>query len=146
MLTHRRSQARYSRARTRELCRSMIGSGRSRSVVYCRPRLDSIMSVHIALLGGINVGGHNKVAMSELRDLLAALGFAGARSLLQSGNLVFESPRLTGAALERLLEVETAKRLEVSVEYLVRTADEWERIVARNPFPNEARRDPSHLV
>ena len=104
------------------------------------------MSIHIALLRGINVGGHNRVAMSDLRDLLAALGLAGAKSLLQSGNLVFQTDRLTGAALERLLEQETAKRLDVSADYVVRSADEWEKIVARNPFPKEAKNDPSHLV
>lgn len=104
------------------------------------------MSNYVALLRGINVGGRNKVAMSDLRDLLGTLGFAGACSLLQSGNLVFESARRPAAALERLLEVETAKRLQVSIDYLVRSAAELQTIVARNPFPHEAKRDPSHLV
>jgi uncharacterized protein (DUF1697 family) len=104
------------------------------------------MSIHVALLRGINVGGHNRVAASDLRDLLGALGFAGAKSLLQSGNLVFESDRQTGAELERLLEVETAERLHVTADYFVRTADEWATMIARNPFPEEAERDPSHLV
>src|SRR5262249_28575506 len=54
--------------------------------------------------------------------------------------------RWTGASLERLLEVETASRLGVSVDYLVRTAEEWETMVARNPFAAEAERDPSHLL
>src|SRR5262245_53671936 len=105
-----------------------------------------VMAIHVALLRGINVGGRNLVAMSDLRDLLAALGFAGAKSLLQSGNLVFESDRQTGAELERLLEVETAKRLDVTADYLVRSAEEWATLVARNPFLEEAKRDPGHLV
>lgn len=104
------------------------------------------MSVHIALLRGINVGGHNVVAMSDLRDLFGALGLVGATSLLQSGNLVFQSDQLKDAALEHLLEVETAKRLNVSADYLVRSAAEWDKIVARNPFPEEAKNDPGHLV
>src|SRR5260370_41008507 len=103
------------------------------------------MSMYVALLRGINVGGRNQVAMPGLRDLLAALGFDGVKSLLQSGNLVFESDRRTDAELERLLEVETAKRLDVSVNYLVRSANEWKTMVARNPFPDEAKHDPSHL-
>jgi uncharacterized protein (DUF1697 family) len=45
-----------------------------------------------------------------------------------------------------LLEVETKKRLAASVEYFVRTAEEWATIVARNPFPVEARNDPGHLI
>lgn len=104
------------------------------------------MSVQIALLRGINVGGHGKVAMSDLRDLVAGLGFSGVTTLLQSGNVVFQSDRLTGAKLEQLLEKETDKRLGVSADYLVRSAADWKKIVARNPFPKEAKSDPSHLV
>src|SRR5205085_2504219 len=100
----------------------------------------------IALLRGINVGGHNMVAMSDLRDLFTALGLVAARSLLQSGNLVFQSEHLTGAALEHLLEAETAKRLNVSAYYLVRRAAQWQKIIARNPFPMEAKNDPGHLL
>jgi uncharacterized protein (DUF1697 family) len=104
------------------------------------------MPIHIALLRGVNVGGRNMVAMADLRDLLGTLGFAEARSLLQSGNLVFQGDRRSGATLERLLEVETEKRLGLSVDYMVRTAKEWQSIVAGNPFPDEAARDPSHLI
>jgi uncharacterized protein (DUF1697 family) len=104
------------------------------------------MPIHIALLRGINVGGRKLVSMSDLRDLFEALRFRDVKSLLQSGNLIFQSDRRTGAALEGLLEVETKKRLDVSVDYFVRTAEEWESIVARNPFPEEAKLDPSHLV
>src|SRR5437868_184909 len=99
------------------------------------------MTIHVALLRGINVGGRNAVAMSDLRNLFGDLGFTGVTTLLQSGNLVFQSDQLTGAALERLLEKETAKRLGVAADYIVRSAEEWERTVARNPFPKEAKDD-----
>src|SRR5437879_4855836 len=104
------------------------------------------MPCQIALLRGINVGGRNLVAMSDLRALMEALGFAGAKTLLQSGNLVFQSGRQTSSALERLLEVETQRRLGASVSYLLRSADEWGKIIARNPFPKQAEADPSHLL
>jgi uncharacterized protein (DUF1697 family) len=104
------------------------------------------MPNHIALLRAINVGGRNLVAMSDLRDLLERLGFAGAKTLLQSGNLIFQSDQRTGAALERLLEVETEKRFRIPVDYFARTAEEWEKVVARNPFPKEAKTDPGHLL
>lgn len=102
--------------------------------------------VHIALLRGINVGGRKRIAMSDLRTLFTKLGFRGVQSLLQSGNFIFESDGRTGAELERLLEVETAKHVKVPTDYLIRTSDEWTKIVARNPFPGQARDDPSHLV
>jgi uncharacterized protein (DUF1697 family) len=104
------------------------------------------MSTQIALLRAVNVAGHNKVAMSDLRALLEDLDFADAKSLLQSGNLVFRSNRISGSALEKLLEKETAKRLGLTTDYFVRGADEWKKIVARNPFPKEARTEPGHLV
>ena len=102
--------------------------------------------MQIALLRGINVGGNKMVAMTALRDLLAALGFTNVRSLLQSGNLVFEGDRQSGAALERLLETETEKRLHVAVDYMVRSAKDIKAVIAQNPFPDEAERDPSHLL
>ncbi len=86
------------------------------------------------------------VAMSDLRDLATALGFGQPRTLLQSGNLVFASDRLTGEPLERRLEVECRKRLGLETDFLVRTAKEWRALVSRNPFPIEAKRDPSHLL
>src|ERR1700730_14408168 len=73
------------------------------------PRLTMI--IHIALLRAINVGGHNLGAMSDLRQLFADLGFPGAKSLLQSGNVVFESPQAADAEVERRLEKEIAERL-----------------------------------
>jgi len=100
----------------------------------------------VALLRGINVGGHNQIAMADLRSLFESLGFSSVKSLLQSGNVVFESERLKRQAVERLLEVETAKRLGVSVDYLVRSAKELQTIIANNPFEQEAKRDASHLV
>ena len=102
--------------------------------------------VHIALLRAINLGGRNRVAMSDLKNLFATLGFPGVQSLLQSGNVVFESAKRTAAELERLLELETEKHLKVRADYLVRTSREWKEIVARNPFPGEAKDDPSHLL
>ena len=103
-------------------------------------------TIHIALLRGVNVGGHRAVAMSDLRDLITDLGFSDARTLLESGNLVFRGDGRSGAALEQLLETEASKRLGLQADFLVRSGDEWEDVVAHNPFPKEAERDPSHLV
>jgi uncharacterized protein (DUF1697 family) len=103
------------------------------------------MAVHIALLRAINLGSHKKVAMADLRTLLGDLGFNDVRTLLQTGNLVFES-KATPEKVEGLLEKEAAKQLGLETEFFVRTAAEWDKIVKRNPFPDEAKRDPAHLV
>jgi uncharacterized protein (DUF1697 family) len=86
------------------------------------------------------------VAMADLRNLLGVLGFEAAKSILQSGNLTFHCHGLTAAALERLLEVETARRLNVAPDYVVRTASEWNAVIASNPFAAQAKIDPSHLL
>jgi uncharacterized protein (DUF1697 family) len=104
------------------------------------------MTTYIALLRGVNVGGHKQVTMGDLRDLFTQLGFVEPRSLLQSGNLVFQSHARTGAQLERLLEAEAETRLALQTDFFVRSAQEWQAVVAHNPFREEAERDPGHLV
>jgi uncharacterized protein (DUF1697 family) len=103
--------------------------------------------MYVALLRAVNVGGRNMVAMSDLRAMLADLGFEKGQSLLQSGNLVFEaSGRRSTARLEAELERATSDRLGVATDFFVRNANEWREIVETNPFPEEARDDPGHLL
>jgi len=102
--------------------------------------------VHIALVRAVNVGGKNAVGMAELRELVTGLGFGDVRSLLASGNLVFRGGRAKGAALERLLEREAARRLGLETDFLVRTPAELDAVIEHNPFPAEAERDPGRLV
>ena len=104
------------------------------------------MSRHVALLRAVNLGPHNKVGMADLRALIDALGLGDAKTLLQSGNLVFDGGTRTPAALERLLADGARQRLGLDTDFFVRTAAEWRAVVAANPFPDEARRDPAHLV
>ena len=104
------------------------------------------MTAHIALLRAVNLPGHNKVAMRDLLEILARLGMREARSLLQSGNLVFRSEPATTTQLERLLEDAAEERLGLKTDFFVRTAKDWKSIIAGNPFPEEAERDPGHLL
>lgn len=104
------------------------------------------MTTCIALLRAVNVAGHNRVAMADLRSLLTGLGFGNPRSLLQSGNLVFESSPRAGPSLEAMLERAAREELGLDTQFLVRTAEAWDSIVAGNPFTDEARRDPARLL
>jgi uncharacterized protein (DUF1697 family) len=91
------------------------------------------MGQRIALLRGINVGPHKRVAMPALRELLAEAGYGPVRTHLQSGNLVLS----TGAApteLEGELEKLLANRLGFDVGVIVRTPEELAQVVARNPL------------
>ena len=101
------------------------------------------MTMRIALLRGVNVGGAKKVAMADLKALIEALGFKDVKTLLQSGNVVFRAGREAEADLEAHLEVETEKRLGLKTSYLVRDAVQWRSIIEANPFPKEAQAEPS---
>jgi uncharacterized protein (DUF1697 family) len=101
---------------------------------------------YIALLRAVNVGGRS-VAMAELRTMLAELGCGNPRTLLQSGNAVFTLKARTSAmAFEAKLEAQAQRRFGMPVTFMLRSAAEWDSLIARNPFPDAARRDPAHLV
>ncbi len=104
------------------------------------------MTIYVALLRAVNVGGRSQVAMSDLRNVLTDVGFEDVRSLLQSGNVVFKTDAGTGAKLEAKLEAETQRRLGLKTAVFIRTAEEMDAVIANNPFPREAKRDPSHLL
>jgi uncharacterized protein (DUF1697 family) len=104
------------------------------------------MTTYVGLLRGINVGGNKKVAMADLRELIAGLGFSDVKTLLQSGNVVFRGPARAPAKLEAQLEAAFETRLGMKVDFHVRTADEWKAIVKANRFTAEALKDPGHLL
>jgi uncharacterized protein (DUF1697 family) len=104
------------------------------------------MTTYVALLRGINVGGNKLIAMAELRVVLAAMGLADVRTLLQSGNVVFRAPAQASGKLEARLETEAGKRFGFAPDFHVRTAGEWREVVRANPFPKEASADPGHLL
>lgn len=95
------------------------------------------MAVHVALLRGINVGAHNRVAMPALREHLAELGYGNVRTLLQSGNIVLES-QAKPAQLERDLQRAIAARFAVDTPVVVRSAKALAAVVADNPIPDGA--------
>ena len=103
------------------------------------------MSVQAALLRAVNVGGTGLVAMADLRAEAEKIGLKNARTLLQSGNLVFEAGSKSPAAVEKLLEAACAKAFNLTNGIYVRTASEIDAVLARNPFAKEAKDDPGHL-
>jgi uncharacterized protein (DUF1697 family) len=103
------------------------------------------MATYIALLRAINVAGSKPVAMANLRSLFGALGLANTRTLLQTGNVVFEA-KMSAAKLESLLEAEAKKRLKLETDFFVRAASDLQSLIKNNPYPTEAARDPGHLV
>jgi uncharacterized protein (DUF1697 family) len=104
------------------------------------------VAVYIALLRAVNVGGHGKVGMEDLRGMMAKLGCQGTKSLMQTGNLVFRCNGRSPGATESWLERECATRLGLTTDFIVRTPADWDRAIDQNPFPEEAKRDPARLL
>jgi len=88
----------------------------------------------VALLRGINLGGHNRVSMPELRSLLVAAGFEDVRTILQSGNVIVTPPGKgvprIGAAIEKAIE----DGFGLGIRVMTRTREELAAIIAGNPF------------
>ncbi|MBS0411822.1 MAG: DUF1697 domain-containing protein, partial [Proteobacteria bacterium] len=86
------------------------------------------------------------VSMAALRDLAAELGWAAPRTLLQSGNLVFQAPEQPAEALEAALEAAIARRFDYATTVFVRDLEAWSAAIAENPYADAARDDLGHLV
>ena len=99
---------------------------------------------NVALLRGINVGKAKRVAMADLRALVEGLGYAHARTLLNSGNVVFSAADDPATAASRI-ENAIATRLGVSSRVTVLTFAEIAAVMAENPLLAVAD-DPSRLL
>lgn len=100
------------------------------------------MPVFIALIRGINVGGHKKIKMADVKRLCEELGLSDVRTHLQSGNVVFRTARTDRARLVK--ELEDALALDARV--ILRTAPELRKAMEANPMPEEAQGAPSAFV
>jgi len=85
--------------------------------------------VFAAFLRGVNVGGAKPVPMADLRAVVESLGHAGARTLLNSGNVVFRAKAAPAPAIAKALEAALAKRFGFEVPAVVVPADELRAIV-----------------
>ena len=95
------------------------------------------MAAFIALLRAVNVGGTGKLPMTELKSMCEALGFAGVRTYIASGNVVFTS-RKSEAAVKKALEAALESYAGKPVGVMVRSAAEMAQVLADNPFPKMA--------
>lgn len=87
---------------------------------------------YIALLRGINVSGHKKIKMSELKTMFEMLGCSNVQTYIQSGNVVFESENPKELESKISAKIQEVFGFEVSV--LCRTAEEMEAVITRNPY------------
>lgn len=100
------------------------------------------MTVHIALLRAVNVGGTGKLPMSELKALAEGLGLRDVSTYIQSGNLIFRDDE-DAASVAGRLDAALGEKLGKPPGVFVRSASELDAILASNPFPDAT---PSQLL
>lgn len=91
---------------------------------------------YVAFLRGINVGGHKLIKMEELAHMFTTLGFSHVRTVIASGNVVFESHEQEEKVLVELIEAHLLLILGYEVKVLLRTIPELQAMVVNNPFKN----------
>ena len=102
------------------------------------------MPTHVALLRGINLGPHKRVAMPALRALVASLGHTDVATYIASGNVVFTAG--SSPVLAADLEKAIAAELDVTCRVVVRTCAELAEVVAHTPYPNQTNPKLVHAI
>jgi uncharacterized protein (DUF1697 family) len=93
------------------------------------------MTVYVALLHSIVLGPGRRVVMADLRATAERIGFRDARTLVSTGNLVFETASEAVAVIEARLEEGFRRHFGKHVDIIVRDASGWKRLAGQNPFP-----------
>ena len=104
------------------------------------------MPVLISLLRGVNVGGHHKVKMDELRALYESLGFEDVQTYINSGNIVFRTGARDLVRLRQRIEDAIERACGFRPGVVLRTPSDLRGVIARNPFATRPGMDPSRLA
>lgn len=102
------------------------------------------MTTCILLFRAVNVGGHNKLPMSDLVGMLDSLGLPGAVTYVQSGNVAVRCNRQQAASLGRRIKAAVQESCGFEPSVLVLKIQELEHAIAANPF-RQAAREPTTL-
>lgn len=99
--------------------------------------LGSQQHPYIALLRGINVGGHSVIKMADLRELFKSFGLSDVSTHIQSGNVLFTSNESNRDTLSTNLERNLESALGYPIRIFLFTADELRNASSKNPFEPE---------
>jgi uncharacterized protein (DUF1697 family) len=104
------------------------------------------MTRHIALLRGINVGGHNKVPMADLRRVLEDAGFDDVKTYVQSGNVALTAKERSPAKVGRAVEKAIEEAFGFDIAVVVRSRDEIAKLVEDDPLGDVATNPKFRIV
>jgi uncharacterized protein (DUF1697 family) len=92
------------------------------------------MPVVISMLRGVNVGGHHKIKMDELRALFVSLKLDDPRTLVQSGNIVFRTKEKNLPGLAKKIQAAIERKFGFAPEVVLRTPKELRAAIEASPF------------
>ncbi|HEX3795281.1 MAG TPA: DUF1697 domain-containing protein [Acidimicrobiales bacterium] len=104
------------------------------------------MTAYVALLRSVNVAGHGRLAMADLKQSFFGLGYTNVSTYIQTGNVLFESPSKSKAKLIEAIEGRLATDFGASPAVLLRTVPELTEVVATSPFPEQGADPGRHHV
>lgn len=91
-------------------------------------------SLYVAFLRGINVGGNTLISMADLKRAFESLGFKNVKTVLASGNVVFEAPKSDIASLTRKIEQKLESQFGSAITVMVRTGEDIQALIDLAPF------------
>lgn len=92
------------------------------------------MNKYVAFLRAVNVGGHNKIKMNDLKKLFISIGYKNVETVIQSGNVIFESSEKDMKAVTNKIEKKLNEFMKKEIKVFIRTHSELAKIVKENPF------------
>ncbi|MFK7923946.1 MAG: DUF1697 domain-containing protein [Bacteroidia bacterium] len=103
------------------------------------------MKQYVALLRGINVGGHRKIKMAELRSMCEEIGLSEVQTYIQSGNIIFCSPLENAETIATKIKDAILATFGHDVITFVIDKEAYERVIVDNPFEEREDPDPKKL-
>lgn len=92
---------------------------------------------YVALLRGVNLGPRNRVPMKRLAELFRQAGCADVRTVIASGNVIFDAPATLAKKVPALISQAIADDLGLAIPVLVRSATEMSKVAAGHPFDDD---------
>ncbi len=92
------------------------------------------MPRYVALLRGINIGPHKRIKMDELRKEFEAMGFLNVKTLLATGNVLFEASETDANALVEVIQHGLVKAFGHEVPVILRSVEQIRELVESDPF------------
>jgi uncharacterized protein (DUF1697 family) len=100
------------------------------------------MPNYVALLRSVNVAGHGRLSMADLRQTFLTLGYTDVSTYIQTGNVLFRSPGRSASTLAAAIEAQLARDFGHAPAVILRTVPDLARVVATSPYPKKGA-DPS---